>query len=124
MNIWSLGWANPKEMYDMGFDLINTLDGSLYMVPNGKGNKGAYGDYLNAKNLYETWTPNNIGNTVIPAGSEHMLGATFAIWQDNIDTRAAGIDEVDTFVRFYDAMIPLSVKMWGGQVSWTAPLNR
>lgn len=113
MNIWSLGWANPKEMYDMGFDLINTLDGSLYMVPNGKGNKGAYGDYLNAKNLYETWTPNNIGNTVIPAGSEHMLGATFAIWQDNIDTRAAGIDEVDTFVRFYDAMIPLSVKMWG-----------
>ena len=113
MNIWSLDWATPKEMYDMGFDLINTLDRSLYMVPNGKGNKGAYGDYLDAKNLYDTWTPNNIGGTILPAGSEHMLGATFAIWQDNIDTRAAGIDEVDTFARFYDAMVPLSVKMWG-----------
>lgn len=113
MNIWNTGWANPQQMYKNGFDLINTVDGALYMVPNGKGNKGGYGDYLNGKNLYETWTPNNIGGTVIPAGSDQMLGATFAIWQDNIDTRAAGIDEVDTFVRFYDAMVPLSVKMWG-----------
>ncbi|MBS5145045.1 MAG: discoidin domain-containing protein [Butyricicoccus pullicaecorum] len=113
MNIWNTGWANPQQMYKNGFDLINTVDGALYMVPNGKGNKGGYGDYLNAKNLYETWTPNNMGGTIIPAGSDQMLGAAFAIWQDNIDTRAAGIDEVDTFVRFYDALVPLSVKMWG-----------
>lgn len=113
MNIWNTGWANPQQMYKNGFDLINTVDGALYMVPNGKGNKGGYGDYLNAKSLYETWTPNNMGGTIIPAGSDQMLGAAFAIWQDNIDTRAAGIDEVDTFVRFYDALVPLSVKMWG-----------
>ena len=113
MNIWNTGWANPKAMYDLGFDLINTVDGSLYMVPNGKGSLGGYGDFLNTQSLYNSWTPENFGGNWLPAGSEQVMGATFAIWQDNIDTRAAGINETDTFYRFMDALPYLSVKMWG-----------
>ena len=32
LNVWNTGYSNPKQMYNDGFDLINTLDGSLYMV--------------------------------------------------------------------------------------------
>ena len=113
MNIWNTGWANPKAMYDLGFDLINTVDGSLYMVPNGKGGRGGYGDFLATQSLYNSWTPENFGGSWLPAGSEQVMGATYAIWQDNIDTRAAGINETDTFYRFMDALPYLSVKMWG-----------
>ncbi len=112
LDIWNTGWANPKAMYDLGFDLINITDGPMYIVPNGNGNRGAYGDYLDLNAVYG-WTPNVVGGTKLPASSSQMLGGSFAIWQDNIDTRAAGINEQDTFVRMYDAIIPASVKMWG-----------
>ena len=113
MNIWNTNWARPQDMYNLGFDLINTVDRQLYMVPNGTGNTGAYGDFLNVQSLYNNWVPENIGDVQIPAGSDQMLGAAFAIWQDNIDTRAAGINETDTFARFMNAMPYLGVKMWG-----------
>lgn len=113
LNVWNTGYSNPKQMYNDGFDLINTLDGSLYMVPSGNGGRGGYSDYLATENLYNNWTPNNMGGTVIPAGSEQMLGSTFAIWNDNIDTSAQGISEVDNFERFEDALPVLASKNWG-----------
>lgn len=113
LNVWNTGYSNPKQMYQDGFDLINTLDGSLYMVPNGGGGRGGYGDYLATENLYNNWVPNNLGGTVIPAGSEQMLGSTFAVWNDNIDTSAQGISEIDNFRRFEDALPVLASKNWG-----------
>ena len=113
MNIWNTGWAKPTDMYNLGFDLINTVDIQLYMVPNGGGGRGGYGDFLATQSLYNSWTPENFGGSWLPAGSEQVMGATYAIWQDNIDTRAAGINETDTFYRFMDALPYLSVKMWG-----------
>lgn len=113
LNVWNTGYSNPKQMYEDGFDLINTLDGALYMVPNGNGGRGGYGDYLATESLYNSWTPNSMGGTVIPAGSDQMLGSTFAIWNDNIDTHAQGISEVDNFERFEDALPVLASKGWG-----------
>lgn len=113
LNVWNTGYSNPKQMYDDGFDLINTLDGSTYMVPSGNGDRRGYGDYLATENLYNNWVPNNMGGTLIPAGSEHMLGSTFAIWNDNIDTSAQGISEADNFERFEDALPVLASKNWG-----------
>ncbi len=113
MNIWNTGWANPQQMFNLGFDLINTIDGQLYMVPSGNGSVGGYGDWLNTQNLYNNWEPENMGGTWIPTGSTQMMGACYAIWNDNIDTRAAGINETDTYTRFMDALPYLSTKMWG-----------
>ena len=113
MNIWNTGWANPQQMFNLGFDLINTIDGQLYMVPSGNGSVGGYGDWLNTQNLYNNWEPENMGGTWIPTGSSQMMGACYAIWNDNIDTRAAGINETDTYTRFMDALPYLSTKMWG-----------
>ena len=113
MNIWNTGWANPQQMFNLGFGLINTIDGQLYMVPSGNGSVGGYGDWLNTQNLYNNWEPENMGGTWIPTGSTQMMGACYAIWNDNIDTRAAGINETDTYTRFMDALPYLSTKMWG-----------
>ncbi len=109
MNVWNTQWANPTNMYNEGFELINTIDGQLYMVPAA----GYYFDYLNTQNLYNNWTPNNFSGTVIPAGSEQMLGSTYAIWNDSVDTRANGISEIDIYDRFADAVPTMASKNWG-----------
>ena len=64
MNIWNDGWANPKEMYKEGYDLIDMNDGTVYIVPAA----GYYGDYLNKQHLYSNYDPaKRMG---VPVGSE------------------------------------------------------
>ena len=109
LNIWNTGYANPAAMYKDGYKLINSIDGSVYIVPAA----GYYNDYLNKQNLYNNWEPNNFGGTVIPAGSDQMLGSAYAIWNDSIDTRANGISELDIYDRFQDALPALASKNWG-----------
>ena len=41
-----------------------------------------------------------------------MLGSAFAIWNDNIDTRASGLSEADEFTRFFDAMPVYAENNW------------
>lgn len=113
MNIWNTGWANPQTMYEKGFDLINITDGPFYMVPNGSGGRGGYGDYLDLTSIYNK-APNQIGGTWFPASSSQILGEAFAIWDDEmIDTRSTGLDESDVFDRFYDALPVIAVRQWG-----------
>ena len=112
MDIWSLGWANPVRMFNKGYSLINILDTYGYMVPNGGGNRGAYGDYLNTNNLYKNYDPNNFGGRVLPASDPKILGAEFAIWNDNIDTNACGLTEADEYARFFDAMPVYAENNW------------
>lgn len=109
LNIWNTGYANPKNMYDLGYDLINTLEGSLYIVPSA----GYCSDYLNSQSLYNNWVPNNFSGTVLKAGDKQVLGGTYAIWNDQIDTRGNGITEYDDFDRFFQPLPSLSEKMWG-----------
>ena len=109
MNIWNTSWANPNQMYKEGFDLINMVDGTLYIVPAA----GYYYDYLNTQYLYNSWQPNNMGGTIIPAGDEQMLGSAYALWNDMIDKKANGISEYDVYDRFNQALPAMSSKLWG-----------
>lgn len=109
INVWSRDWANPKEMFEAGYDLINTLDSDVYIVPTA----GYYANYLNAQRLYNNWEPNSIGGTYIPAGDDQMLGGAYAIWNDSIDKRDAKISEYDVFDRFFKPLPALAEKMWG-----------
>ena len=43
-------WADPTEMYNLGFELINSLDSNVYIVPAA----GYYADYLNAASSMQT----------------------------------------------------------------------
>ena len=108
LNIWSEGYANPKDMYSKGYELINTLEGN-YIVPAA----GYYNDYVNGQSVYQNWMPNKYSNVTLPAGSDQVLGGTFAIWNDSIDTRANGISEVDIYDRFAEAIPAFASKNWG-----------
>ena len=113
INVWSKDWADPTEMYNLGFELINSLDSNVYIVPAA----GYYADYLNAASLYANWKPNvfksgNL-NTTIPAGDPQMIGGAYALWNDSIDTRGNGVTDYDVFDRIYQPMSALSEKLWG-----------
>lgn len=113
INVWSKDWADPTEMYNLGFELINCLDSNVYIVPAA----GYYADYLNAANLYANWEPNVFKsgslNTSIPAGDPQMIGGAYALWNDSIDTRGNGVTDYDVFDRIYQPMSALSEKLWG-----------
>lgn len=111
MNLWNTTWANPQEMYERGYELINMVDSQLYIVP-GVGTE-YYHDYLETASLYANWQPNVMGNTTIPAGSEQMIGSSFAVWNDKSGKLANGISELDIYDRIDDAMPALADKMWG-----------
>lgn len=113
INVWSKDWADPTEMYNLGFELINSLDSNVYIVPAA----GYYKDYLDAASLYANWKPNvfksgNL-NTTIPAGDPQMIGGAYALWNDSIDTRGNGVTDYDVFDRIYQPMSALSEKLWG-----------
>lgn len=109
LNLWSKSYAEAKEMYNLGYDLINTNEFELYIVPNAN----YYSNYLNTKNLFNNWQINSIAGVHIPSPSKQMLGSTFAIWNDNIDKFANGISEDDIIDRFIHALPTLAAKNWG-----------
>ena len=113
LNIWETGsYANPTDMYNAGFDLINTLY-TNYIVPGNTGGEGSYGDYRSLGAIYRNWRPNVISNFTAKAGDDQMLGGCYALWHDNIDTRANGNSEYDSFVRFLQPLPAYSAKLWG-----------
>lgn len=118
MNLWSSDWADGKEMYDLGFKLINTIDDFGYMVPNGNLRRAnAYGDLLNIDRVFQEFEVNKVrvkgGRYVsLPAGDDQVIGAAYAIWSDNIDKHASGLTESDLYWRFFDALPFYAEKTW------------
>lgn len=116
MNIWSADWTHPQEMYDQGYDLINTLDSALYIVPDA----GYYRDYLAIEELYDQWEAHVMDGIAFPVSSPQLLGGAFAVWNDQIDLRNNGIAEIDIYDRIDHAMPILAAKLWGssGEVAF------
>ncbi len=111
MNIWNTLWADPEQMYEAGYSLINMESGHLYVIPG-----GGY-DYLNRKELYENWEPNKFYDynsiELIPAYAPQMLGAAYMIWNDMCGALDVGICEYDIYERFWQPLALLSAKLWG-----------
>ncbi len=111
MNLWSTVWADPVEMYEAGYSLINMQNNHLYIIPG-----GGY-DYLDVKELYENWQPNKFYDynqlETIPSYSPQMLGAAYMIWNDMSGNLDIGISEYDLYDRFRHALTVLSGKLWG-----------
>lgn len=118
LNLWSSDWADGREMYDMGFKLINTIDFLTYMVPNGTKIRAPYMDFVNKYKAFKKFEPNSVRlknkkYTDLPAGNKQVLGGCYAIWQDNIDKRSKGINEQDLYDRFADSAAVFAEKNWG-----------
>lgn len=108
MNIWSMIWADPREMYEAGYSIINMQNNHLYIIPG-----GGY-DYLDLNDLRDNWEPNKFYDynelEVIPAYSPNMLGATYMIWNDM--SRELDIGEEDMYDRFIQPIDVIADKLW------------
>lgn len=97
------------EAVNQGYDVINTNDGALYVVP--------YANYYrmdrNHKGLYNNWIPNRIGNETLPSGHPQLIGAAFAVWNDETDLKHSGYAPYDIWGVISGSMDVLAQKMWG-----------
>ncbi|MCU9932745.1 hypothetical protein NWQ33_02230 [Mycoplasmopsis cynos] len=114
MSIWNFGWSRPFQMYLEGYNIINTIDFPGYMVPNGSGSRGNYGDFLENEKIYKDYEVNKMHIDNLPAASKQLLGGMFAIWGDQLlDVKATGLNEYDLYERFKDAAPYYATKLWG-----------
>ncbi|SNR39233.1 hexosaminidase [Flavobacterium sp. ov086] len=107
MNAWYNGYADPLKMKELGYPLISTPDGFLYIVPAA----GYYYDYLDLKYLYEKWEPVAVGAIVFKMGDPFIRGGMFTVWNDIANN---GITAQDVTDRVFPAIQVLSEKMWSG----------
>ncbi|WP_018758159.1 family 20 glycosylhydrolase [Paenibacillus terrigena] len=111
INIWNNGWHNPNDAIRDGFNIINTVDGNLYIVPKA----GYYYDYLNTKWIYESWDPTYFSGSIKLSENEPKLqGAMFAVWNDLLGKKVS-VEDVNDRVK--EALPALAQKMWGGKTT-------
>ncbi|MBP7275495.1 MAG: family 20 glycosylhydrolase, partial [Kiritimatiellae bacterium] len=113
MHIWSRDWQQPGPAIEAGYDIINILDADTYVVPNGTGNVGAYGDFINLENLYgPRWQPHVMQQYSVLPGHPRMLGAQWALWNDNSFRRDTGLQDYDLFDRIWKTCSVMAEKTW------------
>ena len=112
MNLWNGSWAKAWDSINQGFDVINTTDGALYIVP--------FANYYrmdwNQPNIYTYWRVNEIAGQIVPSGHPQMLGGAFGIWNDMIDQRYVGYCAYDIWNMFTTSVDILAGKFWGADV--------
>lgn len=79
INAWYNGFAQPKEMFKLGYELISIPEyPSLYCSGT-----FYYHDYLVLKICIRLGQPAIIGGDVFPEKREQILGGMFAVWNDH-----------------------------------------
>ncbi|WP_455684540.1 family 20 glycosylhydrolase [Thomasclavelia sp.] len=106
-HFWARSFANLKLMLEGEYPMINNIDGYLYIVP-----VAGYQNYLNIKNLYNTWEAGMISsNEIVKPGHPLMLGSEAALWNDI----KVGASEFDIFDRHRDQIMIMAEKNWYGE---------
>ena len=116
VDIWSIGWQQPKEAIAQGAKIINITDIPTYSVPNGDNRQAAYGDYANYETQYNRWTPNDFRTghgPLLEASNPSVIGGGHAVWNDNIDLHETGLTSYDIFKRFFKSMQTTAERTWG-----------
>ena len=108
MDCWYNGYADPRAMKELGYQLVSIPDGLVYIVPAA----GYYYDYLNCRHLYANWTPAVIGRERFEENDPAIEGGMFAVWNDHVGN---GITVKDIHHRVFPAMQTLAVKCWTGK---------
>lgn len=107
MYAWYNGYANPKDMMELGYHLVSIPDGQVYIVPKA----GYYFDYLNTRKLYAEWTPADINGMKFEERHKMIEGGAFAVWND---IAGNGISDKDVHYRVLPALRTMATKMWTG----------
>lgn len=110
LQVWNTDWADPQEMYDAGFSVINSLSSSLYLIPG-----GGY-DRLDLDFLEKKWQPNVFETQErtweLPRWSSRTLGACYMLWNDYASQDGNEITEDGLFERFAEPLDILARKLW------------
>ena len=110
LQVWDTDWADPQEMYDAGFSVINSLSSSLYLIPG-----GGY-DRLDLDFLEKKWQPNVFETQErtweLPRWSSRTLGACYMLWNDYALQDGNEITEDGLFERFAEPLDILARKLW------------
>ncbi len=111
LDVWDNTWANPVDMAQQGYEIINANDNLLYIVPKA----GYFHDYLDTKLLYEKWEPYIFDlsdqSLNLTPDDPHLLGGMFAVWNDKL---GSVVSDADVYDRVKPAMQTLGEKMWSG----------
>ena len=103
MQMWYNGYADPKDMKELGYQMVSIPDRFVYIVPEA----GYYYNYLNCKNLYERWTL--IADQRFEERDPQISGGMFAVWNDICGN---GISVGDIHHRIFPAIQVISEKTW------------
>ena len=110
IQLWSTEWANPTEMYEAGFDIINSQNTCLYLVP------GTGYDWLDEEYLANVWEPNIFETQKdkweIPVYSSQMLGACYMLWNDMVFHEGMDFSLEELFARFEKPLEVIADKLW------------
>lgn len=126
VDVWNYGWQTPDLALRHGFDLINIIDVTSYIVPSGTGSVGGYCDLLNLPYLYsQNWQPHKMDRGSVVPGHPKLLGAEWAIWFDNAFCRDTGLTDYDVFDRIRKNCAVFAEKTWntGEDADFTGFMN-
>lgn len=109
--IWNPFLADPKQTFDSGLGVVNCLNRHLYIIVDG----GT--DRLDTDNLMNNWEPNVFEDEqcdeTLPKWSDNMLGACYALWNDNYCNTMEGPKEEELMDRIEEPLGIISSKLWG-----------
>lgn len=106
---WNNGWYGPRAAKADGYEIVNTNDGLLYIVP--------FADYyhghgLDGRYLYDSWEPHVFpGEESLPPGDPALRGAMSAVWNDLVHATYTQQDAHGLVEKTYGT---LAQKMWSG----------
>lgn len=107
IEVWSLGWEDPKARIDEGYKLVNVPQPYTYITPS-----RWHKDFMDTQYVYNNWEPVQFnGNTSLPLGEPNLLGGKMAIWGDE---SMEGIVEMDLHERLLPAVATIGEKTWRG----------
>ncbi|MFD9792014.1 discoidin domain-containing protein [Streptomyces sp. NPDC059070] len=114
VNSWNNGWYGPQQAIDDGYDVINSNDDLLYVIPHASNDHG-YG--LDGRQIFESWEPHVFprGKSLTPQ-QPHLLGAMPAVWNDLVHTPYT---EIEVHGMVEKSMAALAQKMWSGTKAGT-----
>ncbi|MEO3850331.1 discoidin domain-containing protein [Streptomyces sp. B8F3] len=106
---WNNGWYGPQAAKADGYEIVNTNDSLLYIVP--------FADYyhghgLDGRYLYGSWEPHVFpGNQSLQPGDPQLRGAMSAVWNDLVH---ATYTQQDVHGLVQKTFGILAQKMWSG----------
>lgn len=116
MNFWDLNISGVSESLASDYDIINTVNNTLYVVPTTNYN---FPDYFDLEKLYTKWQVNyfNVDGTYkMDADDDRLLGACFALWND-LHTTYHGVTRFDIFDRLRGMVCLIAEKTWLGDAT-------